>query len=167
MIILITGATHTGKTLLAGKLSQKYNYPYISLDLLKMGLMRSGKTNLRPTDADEDITEYLWPIVREMIKTAMENEQDLIIEGCYIPFDWMDDMPIGYIGKIKYICLIMSEQYINTHFDDIIKYENVAEKRMFPESVIKPQLIAENNYNLEMCLKYGLKYILIDKDYEL
>ena len=80
MIILIAGASHTGKTVLAQRLLEKYKYPYLSIDHLKMGLIRSGQTNLTPMD-DEKLTDYLWPIVREMIKTAIENEQNLIVEG--------------------------------------------------------------------------------------
>lgn len=86
MIILITGATHTGKTLLAQRMLERFHYPYLSVDHLKMGLIRSGNTSLTVED-DEELTEYLWPIVREMIKTAIENKQNLIVEGCYIPFN--------------------------------------------------------------------------------
>ncbi len=70
MIILITGATHTGKTLLSQRLLEKYHYPYLSMDHVKMGLIRSGYTALTPYD-DDQMTEYLWPIVREIIKTAV------------------------------------------------------------------------------------------------
>ena len=87
MVVLITGSSHTGKTLLAQALLNKYQYPYLSIDLLKMGLIRSGNTNLTPAD-DQDLEAYLWPIVREIIKTAIENRQNLIVEGCYIPSDW-------------------------------------------------------------------------------
>ncbi len=90
MIVLITGASHTGKTLLAQKLLEKYKYPYVSIDHLKMGLIRSGYTKLTPED-DNELTNYLWPIIREMMKTAIENKQNLIIEGHYIPFDWSKD----------------------------------------------------------------------------
>lgn len=79
MIILITGASHTGKTALAQKLLEKYKYPYLSIDHLKMGLIRSGNTDLTPMSNDDDLTKYLWPIVREMIKTAIENRQNLIV----------------------------------------------------------------------------------------
>lgn len=85
MIILLTGATHTGKTALAQKLLEKYKIPYLSIDHLKMGLIRSGCTNLTPED--DALTEYLWPIVREIIKTAVENNQSMIVEGCYVPLD--------------------------------------------------------------------------------
>ena len=91
MIFLITGASHTGKTALAQKLLEKYQYPYLSIDHLKMGLIRSGNTELTPMSNDIALTAYLWPIVREMIKTAIENQQNLIVEGCYIPFDWKND----------------------------------------------------------------------------
>ena len=88
MIILISGATHTGKTLLAQKMLEKFKYPYLSIDHLKMGLIRTKNTSLTPMSNDNALTEYLWPIVCEIIKTAIENEQNLIIEGCYIPFAW-------------------------------------------------------------------------------
>lgn len=87
MIILITGASHTGKTLLAQKLLEKYKFPYFSIDLLKMGLIRSKNTTLTPED-DDKLQNYLWPIVCKMIKTAIENKQNLIIERCYIPPNW-------------------------------------------------------------------------------
>ena len=87
MVIMITGASHVGKTILAQRMLEKTKYPYFSIDHLKMGLIRSGNTDLTPED-DDELTDYLWPIVREIIKTAVENEQNLIVEGCYIPFDW-------------------------------------------------------------------------------
>ena len=91
MIILITGASHTGKTVLAQKLLEKYKYPYLSIDHLKMGLIRSKNTTLTPLSEDDELTAYLWPIVHEMVKTAIENKQNLIVEGCYIPFNWAED----------------------------------------------------------------------------
>ena len=118
MIVLITGASHTGKTVLAQKLLEKYKYPYFSIDHLKMGLIRSGYTKLTPED-DDKLTEYLWPIVREMIKTAIENKQNLIIEGCYIPFNWKKDFTEEYLDNIRYYCLVMSESYIQKNFDNI------------------------------------------------
>ncbi len=117
MIILITGASHTGKTLLAQRLLEKYHYPYLSIDHLKMGLIRSKNTDLTPED-DRELEDYLWPIVREMIKTAIENSQNLIVEGCYIPFGWEKDFSAEYLAHIRYFCLVMSQHYIETHFGD-------------------------------------------------
>ena len=111
MIILITGPSHTGKTILAQKMLEKYNYPYLSIDHLKMGLIRSGNTDLTPED-DEALVDYLWPIIREIMKTAIENRQNLIIEGCYIPFHWRRDFDERYLPSIRFICLALSVRYI-------------------------------------------------------
>lgn len=73
MVILIMGASHTGKTVLAQRLLEELRYPYLSIDHLKMGLIRSGRTNLTLED-DDALTEELWPILREMVKTAIEND---------------------------------------------------------------------------------------------
>ena len=164
MVILISGATHTGKTAFAQKLLEKYNYPYYSIDHIKMGLIRSGQTSLTPSD-DKELTPYLWNIVKEIIKTAIENRQNLIIEGCYIPFDFKKDFPENYASEIKFCCLIMSENYIENRFSDIVKYESVIEQRLCTE-ISKSQLIAENKRNLQLCKSNNLDYILIDDTYE-
>ena len=167
MVILIAGASYVGKTLLAQKLLEKYKYPYLSMDHLKMGLIRSNNTKLTPTSDDKDLTAYLWPIVCEMARTVIENEQNLIVEGCYIPFNWKDDFEEKYLQQMRYICLIMTKKYINAHFDDIMQHKNKIEKRMSNESTSKEELARSNEYNLKMCRKYDNKYILIDDAYEL
>ena len=166
MVILITGASHTGKTLLAQKLLEKYKYPYLSIDHLKMGLIRSGNTTLTPLSDDAELTAYLWPIVSEIIKTAIENKQNLIVEGCYIPFDYEKDFTKEYLDNIKYYCLVMSENYIKNHFEDIKKYENVIEKRLCDDCTIE-NLIKDNLRVLEQVKKHNVNYILVDDKYEI
>ena len=166
MIFLIAGATHTGKTAYAQKLLEKYQYPYLSVDHLKMGLLRSGETRLTPTD-DDKLTEYLWPIVREMVKTAIENGQNIIVEGCYIPFDWQKDFAPEYLENIRYVCLVMSGDYIENHFADIRAHANVVEHRLDDSDLSKDALIAENAHNLAQCIANNLHYILIDEEYRL
>lgn len=165
MIIIITGASHTGKTALAQKLLEKYKYPYLSIDHLKMGLIRSGNTGLTPMSNDADLTAYLWPIVREMIKTAIENKQNMIVEGCYIPFDWKKDFDEKYLDDIKYYCLVMSEEYIRNHFADIIKYANVIENRLEDDCCLE-NVINDNKKMLELAKEYEVNYVLIENEYE-
>lgn len=165
MIILIMGASHTGKTVLAQKILEQHKITYLSIDHLKMGLIRSGNTKLTPED-DEGLVSYLWPIVREMIKTAIENNQNLVVEGCYIPFDWKKDFDEDYMNKIKYYCLVMSENYIRNHFLDIKKYASAIESRDDDLCCTEESLTEENVRNLHMCKKYNCNYILIDDEYE-
>lgn len=167
MIILITGASHVGKTALAQKLLEKYKYPYLSIDHLKMGLIRSGHTKLTPMSDDKDLTDYLWPIVCEMIKTAIENNQNMIVEGCYIPFDWEKSFEKEYLDNIKYYCIVMSEKYINNHFSDIKKYASVIENRLDDEWCTFESVMEDNRMVMENIKKYNVNYILIDDDYNI
>ena len=167
MIVLITGASHTGKTALAQKLLEKYKYPYLSIDHLKMGLIRSGNTTLTPISDDELLTAYLWPIVCELIKTAIENRQNLIVEGCYIPFDWAKDFETEYLNEIRFFCLVMSEKYIENHFHDIRKFASVIEDRGNNENCTLETVRRDNAQMLEQCIRHGTEYILIDEKYQI
>ena len=165
MIILITGASHTGKTLLAQKLLEKYSYPYLSIDHLKMGLIRSGNTDLTPED-DDELTEYLWPIIREIVKTAIENRQNLIVEGCYLPFIWRQDFDERYLPSLRFICLAMSENYIENHFGEIIGYESEIEVRMIDADCTVDSLKTDNKSIIDGFQHAGEQIVLIDSDYE-
>ena len=166
MIILITGATHTGKTMLAQRMLEKYKYPLISIDLLKMGLIRSGLTHLTPED-DDELTEYLWPVIREIIKTAAENGQDLIIEGCYFPFDWRKDLPESYLEHIRFICLAMTDRYIDYNIDVIMEHASDIEKRPDDDAEFcsPSNLKAMNREYAEGFRRSGEQVTLIDGDY--
>ena len=131
-----------------------------------MGLIRSGQTTLTPMD-DDKLTAYLWPIVREIIKTAVENRQNLIVEGCYIPFDWKKDFSTDYLREIRSVCLIFSENYIRNNFETIKACASVIEQRLDDSDLSMEELIAENAENLRLCQEYGEQYILADRCYEI
>lgn len=164
MVLLISGASHTGKTALAQRLLERYGFPYLSIDHLKMGLIRSGQTSLTPED-DEELTDYLWPIVREMIKTAIENRQNLVVEGCYIPFDWQKDLTEEYLGQIRFYCLVMTPAYINSHFRDIKMYGSVIEDRGEDSDLSREGVLRENARFRDLCRAYGWEPVWIDGEY--
>ena len=165
MIILMSGASHCGKTALAQKLLEKYHFPYLSIDHLKMGLIRSGNTTLTPESDDQALTEYLWPIVAGIVKTAIENRQNLVIEGCYIPFDWAKGFEQEYLAEIRYCCLVMSEAYIRSHYADIKAHASDIERRLDDSYCTMETLLQDNAETLEQCKKYGAAYLLIESDY--
>ncbi|BCN30819.1 adenylate kinase [Anaeromicropila herbilytica] len=164
MIILIGGSTHTGKTALSQRLIEKYHYPCMSLDHLKMGLIRSGHTSLTAED-DDKMTDLLWPIVKEMIKSAIENDQNMIIEGCYFPYDWREYFEPDYLKNIRMVFLVMSPKYIEEHFKDIKNYASIVENRGDDSYCKKELLLRDNQICFEMCKKHGCEYILIDNEY--
>ena len=165
MIFLITGASHTGKTVLAQRLLEQTRIPYLSIDHLKMGLIRSGNTTLTPAD-DDALTAYLWPIVRELIKTAIENRQNLIVEGCYVPFDWRNDFDERTLSAIRFFCLAMTDAYIDAHFDDIVRRASVIETRLDDSCCTRDWLMAENRRMAEGFRAANEPVVLIDTDWE-
>ena len=165
MIILITGASHTGKTRLAQRMLEEYKIPYVSIDHLKMGLIRSGKTALTPED-DDELTDYLWPIVRETIKTAIENRQNLIVEGCYIPFDWRKDFDEQYLKSIRFVCLAMTDSFIDAHIEEIRNHVSDIESRLYDMDFTSDSLKEDNHYYINGFAQNGEQVMLIDTDYE-
>ena len=165
MVVILTGSSHVGKTLLAQRMLEKNKYPYLSIDHLKMGLIRSGITNLTPED-DDELTDYLWPIVREIIKTAVENEQNLIVEGCYIPFDWRDSFDEQYLRSIRFVCLAMSDEYIDSHFEDIKSHGSDIETRLDDSYCTVEQLKQDNHRIIDGYQAAGEQITLITKNYE-
>lgn len=162
MILLIGGASHTGKTLLARRMVERTGFFCLSLDLMKMGLIRSGFTTLTPED-DEELTGLLWPIAREMIRTALENGQDLIVEGVYIPPTWRDGFRADELAQIRCCFLVMTEDYIRHHFPDIQGWASVVEKRVDDSGCTLEGVIKDNRSCLERCRSCDL--LLIDGDY--
>lgn len=168
VIILIAGSSHTGKTVLAQKLLNKYGFTYLSQDHLKMGLIRSGISTITPEDDIEDIMKAVWPITREIVKTCIENHQNLTVEGCYIPFDYYNDFSEEYLNHIKYTCLIFSEKYIYEHYEDILSHACDIESRDIDDAkyCTREMLLSENKSNLDKCKEMMCDYILIDDKYE-
>ena len=165
MVIIITGASHVGKTLLAQKMLERYKFPYLSIDHLKMGLIRSGNTDLTPED-DDELTEYLWPIIREIIKTATENEQNLIVEGCYIPFDWRNSFGEQYLQSIRFICLAMSDEYIDSHFEEIKSHGSDIETRLDDSNCSAEQLKQDNHQIIDGYQSNGEQITLITESFD-
>ena len=137
--------------------------PYLSIDWLKMGLIRSGMCPYNVGE-DERLTEYLWPVVRNMMMTVVENRQKLIIEGCYVPSSWRNDFDSRYLSHIRGITLIMSEDYIRKHERQIRDFASCSEKRIC-DDVDTDRLIEDNLRLLEEAQRLSAPYFLIDDEY--
>ena len=171
MVILISGASCVGKTNMAQKLLEKYKIPYLSIDHIKMGLYRSGNDyGFTPESEDEIITNKLWLIIKGIIMTNIENGQNIIIEGCYLPEN-INEFNEKYLSKIIYFNLIFSDEYIKENiYKNIYEKRNIIEKRQyFIEN--KDELINEYIFNnkkyKERCIKNNIKYFEINNNYEL
>ena len=165
MVILIGGSSHVGKTLLAQRLLERLKYPCVSLDHLKMGFIRSGMTELTVED-DLEMRYFMWPFVVGMIKTAVENGQNLIVEGCYIPAEWKDSFEESYLESIRSVFLVMSESYLRGHEEDLGRYASVIEHRLCDEIDIERLIMCSAGFKRD-CIECGTPYIEIDGEYDI
>ncbi len=164
MIILIGGSSHVGKTLIAQKLIEKYHYPCTSLDHLKMGFIRTGRTELTVND-DYDMRFFLWPFAAEMVKTAIENNQNMILEGCYIPGSWKESFTAEYLKHIRCMFIVMSEHYLRCHFDHVVEYANVIEQRLDDQPDLERLIQCSKDFK-DDCIRNDIPYIEIDEEFD-
>lgn len=168
MVILLSGNSCTGKTLMSQKLLEKYKIPYLSIDHLKMGFYR-GDSNcgFTPMDSNEVIGEKLWPIIKGIIMTNIENNQSIIIEGCYILPHFIKDFEMSYSNQIIPVFLGFSTKYIEENFiANIVKHRNAIETRIYPEERTITELINEHDEFRKKCIKSGVEYFEIVNNYE-
>ena len=163
MVYLIGGSSHVGKTLLAQKLMERTGYPYTSLDHLKMGFIRSGMTDLTVED-DLEMRYFMWPFVTGMIKTAIENEQNLILEGCYIPAEWRESFTQEELSSIKCIFIVMSESYIRNHFSEIVNHACEIEHRIDDKPDMERLISCSEGFRLD-CKEYDVPCYVIDDEF--
>lgn len=153
---------------MAQKLLEKYKMPYLSIDHLKMGLIRAN-INCRFTQYDSDrlIAEKIWPILKGIIMTNIENKQNIIIEGCYLFPDLIRELGKEYLEQIIFITIIFSPDYIKNNFElKIIRYRSVIENRLYQENRPISYFIKEHQELKKECIENNLTYFEINKDYE-
>ena len=168
MVILIGGIGCTGKTLLANQLMKKTNIPYFPLDHLMMGIYR-GMPNcgFTPMDGQFVLGEKMWPIIKGLIMTNIENDHSIILEGFQLLPHLLKDFPAEYLEQILSVFLFFSEQYIQDNFDDkILRHRSVIESRSDIDDITAENLISDTMQLREQCVKNEVTFFEIEDDYD-
>jgi 2-phosphoglycerate kinase len=168
MVILIGGVSCSGKTLMAQRLLEKYKIPYLSIDHLKMGLIRGNKyCDFKATDSDASITDKLWPVIKGIIMTNIENNQHIIIEGCYIPPEQVKDFAPEYMSQIIPFYIGFSKNYIEEHMiTGIIEHRSEIELKDYDDYMNQENFIAMHTRLKEQCEKNDALFFEINENYE-
>ncbi len=168
MIIIIGGESMTGKTLMAQKLLETYKIPYLSADHLKMGLFRADNNcGFTPDDYNEIIEEKLWPILKGIIETNIENEQSLIIEGCYISPRRVNEFAADCRKHIIPVFMGFSNEYLENNFaSGVLKHRSIIERRTEAEERKLGWFIEANEKIKKQCAMNGIRYFEINSDYQ-
>jgi putative acetyltransferase len=167
MVVLIGGAGGVGKTLMAQRLLESYKIPYLSIDHLKMGICRTHLCEFSPEDSDEMIGEQLWPILRGIILTNIENHQNMIIEGCYLLPDKINTLGDNILQQILYFGVGFSESYIRNNFTSgILRHWRDIEARGYDLNPTVEETLANHKTQKERYTKHNAFYFEIEQNYE-
>ena len=104
--------------------------------------------------------------MREIIKTAIENRQNLIVEGGYVPINWRESFDEQYLDSIRFICLAFSDEYIDTHFAEIREHRSDIETRQEDDNCTIASLKDDNRKYIDGLKTAGEKVFLIRSEYE-
>lgn len=167
MVILISGVSCTGKTVMAQRLLEKYKIPYLSIDHVKMGLIRGNKyCDFTATDSDDELTGKLWPIVKGIIMTNIENKQNIIIEGCYIPPEHVNDFEPEYLEQIIALYIGFSKDYLEKHFaSGIIEHLSEIEQKDCDDYINPNNFINLHTQLKERCARNNATFFEINENY--
>ena len=162
MILFLQGTSHSGKSCFARSAARATGAGVLSLDLLKMGLIRSGSagfSSLRPED-DAEIEERLWPIVQAIAETANENAQSLVIEGVYLPFASTAQLA-QRLGseQAQLFAIVFSEQYVRNHHQLIAQTAAAAERRVHQSVPSIAELAADHAFVHHQAQAFGWNII--------
>lgn len=169
VVILIGGVSCTGKTMMAQKLLEKYKIPYLSIDHIKMGLIRGSKyCDFSATDSDDELTNKLWPIVKGIIMTNIENGQHIIIEGCYLPPEHIGDFNPEYLEQIIALFIGFSKNYLEKYFiSGIIEHRSEIEQKDYDDEYMnRDNFIMLHTQYKELCRRNNVDFFEINDNYE-
>lgn len=168
MVILIGGIGCTGKTLFAHQLMVQTNIPYFPLDHLMMGIYRGiPNCGFTPMDGQFVLGEKMWPVIKALIMTNIENEHSIIFEGVQLLPHLVQDFPADYLESILSVFLLFSDRYIKDNFDDkILKYRSAIENRSDIDDITVDSLIGETRRLKEHCINNGIVFVEIEDDFD-
>jgi hypothetical protein len=170
MLLFIGGAARTGKGMLVRRLLADMHMPYMSIDVLKMGLARGvPEFGLDPDAGGILVAEKLWPLVREMSVSLLAEGVDYAMEGELLP-QHVDALRHAYPAQIKACFLGYATITPTQKLHDIRTYSG--HPNDWPSTYADSALlsiitreIAFSQYLMDACAKYDMCYFDTSHDF--
>jgi len=102
MLFIISGASRSGKSLIAKKLFKECSIPYLPVDNLVMGFT-TGLPALGIHDQlwPDEIATKIWPFLKAVCENIIESGNDYILEGeAFLPENVLSLLK-AYPGQIR------------------------------------------------------------------
>ena len=102
MLYLLGGSPRAGKSTIGRKFTSETGIPYFGLDYLKMGIARGWpESGVDPNGGDLKIAKKIWPVVKGMAMTLVEEGEDCLLEGTYLLPEYVVELQQMYKDKIR------------------------------------------------------------------
>jgi len=186
MIILISGASHTGKTMLAKRLCERYQIPYKNIEYIKQHMLLSADSDgINVGNALESnkyvLSENVWFIVENIVRDGLEKGEGMVLDGNFLPphrVRALDD-----VGVIS-MHLIFTPEYIEKNYDVILKHRKEESsihddgdilqimsnegilKESISKNISKEAMLAENNTLKNSCADEVVSYFMFQENHE-
>ncbi len=149
MLYIVSGASRTGKTIIAKKIMQRKKIPYISLDWIVMGFTNGlPEYGIHDKLWPDEIAEKLWCFLKAMLESMVWLKEEYIIEGeamtpslikelldkhpdniriCFVGYtevtikEKVNSVKLHSAGKRDWL-LKESEEYICNHIENMVTY---------------------------------------------
>lgn len=170
MLVFIGGAARTGKSMLVRRLLVEMQLPYLSIDVLKMGLARGvPEFGIDPDAGGPLVAEKLWPLVREMSASLLVDDIDYCIEGELLP-SHVAALQQQHPVQIKacflgYATITPAQKLhdIRTHAGHPNDWASTYTDTALLKIIIRE--IAFSQYVMDACAKYAMRYFDTSHDF--
>jgi hypothetical protein len=171
MIYIVSGASRSGKTIVAKKMLKEMQVPYMSTDCVMMGFMHGvEKVNLHDKMWPDEIAVKIWGFLKHFILTLMHSEEDYLIEGeAFLP-NLVKELMDAYPENLRVVFIGYSSANLTEKVKDVKKYASDhdwlnKESNVFIEEHIKNMIAYAKNIKKE-CQKVGVTYLDVSKNFE-
>jgi hypothetical protein len=170
MIYIISGTSRSGKTLIAKKMMQQYEIPYLSLDWLVMGFTNGiPEYGIHDKLWPNEIAEKFWEYLKAMLENMMWSETDYIIEGEAVLPELINELLTKHPNRIKVCFVGYTNINIRTKVKDVYSYSSgndwlTNESNDYVEKHIS-NMIKYSKRIKKSCKKYGIRYFDTSKNF--
>jgi hypothetical protein len=125
MLYIISGASRSGKTIIAKKISTQKGIPYLSLDWIMMGFTNGiPEYGIHDKLFPDDIAKRLWRFLKAMLESMIYVETDCVIEGEAVLPELIIDLHKKYPGKLTICFLGYTEVNVDKKSKEIRHFSN-------------------------------------------
>ena len=165
MLYIIGGASRSGKTIIAKKLSAQLGIPYLSLDWIMMGFTNGiPEYGVHDKLFPDEIAERLWNFIKAMLESMIHVETDCVIEGEALLPELIIELLQKHTEQVKVCFLGYTEVDVERKAKEIKDFSNIKNDWLNDKSDAYitdhiQNMIAHSSNIKKSCEEYQLKYI--------